>query len=146
MDRVDRAEHCLRILDYKSGGIEHRERRLTQEFAGRELQLGHYALAFALTEPGTEVDAAYYSIKEAKYSSTLNDACEKAGTSLAAFLAADELSRRRARELSQPNLPNLIEDALGEARAGRFPVAPGDCRYCELRAACRVGGFYEEWE
>ena len=146
VDRVDRGEHRLRVIDYKSGKIDHRRRRLLAEFADRDLQLGHYALAFSLSEPGVAVDAVYYSIKDADYSPSLAEVCAAAGTTVAAFLDADAGRRAVARAEGQPNLVNRIEDSLAIARAGQFPVAPGDCSYCDYRAACRVGRLYEEWE
>ena len=146
IDRVDRAPGRLRVIDYKSGTLDMRNQRLRREYAGRELQLAHYALAFHLGEPDTDIDAAFYSVREAKLSVSLSKACEADGLTLATFLDASAQGRARARETETHNLPNHIEDALGRARAGHFPVAPGDCGYCDFAAACRVGGRYEEWE
>jgi hypothetical protein len=33
---------------------------------------------------------------------------------------------------------------VARARAGDFPVTPGNCRYCDHVSACRVGPYYEE--
>ncbi len=147
-DRIDRGSGgSLRVVDYKTGGaLDHRNRRLEREFAGRDLQLGHYDLILKLAQPEVPVDGIYYSIYQAKDSRSLAEVCQSAGVALEEFLDGGAEGRARAVESGKPNLPNLIESHQRRARGGQFAVQPGDCGYCQFAAGCRVGGLIEEWE
>jgi RecB family exonuclease len=146
-DRIDRGPGgSLRVVDYKTGSIDHRNKRLQREFAGRDLQLGHYALILRLAQPEVPVDASFYSIYQAEESKSLAEVCESEGVEIADFLDASREGRASAVESGQPNLANLIEVHLRRARGGEFAVQPGDCGYCKFAAGCRVGGLIEEWE
>jgi RecB family exonuclease len=148
--KADRIDHgpggSLRVVDYKTGNIEFRNKRLDREFAGRDLQLGHYALILKLAQPEVAVDATYFSIYQAKASWSLAEVCESVGVALQDFLDAGGEGRSRALAAGMPNLANLIEAHIHRARRGRFAVQPGDCGYCKFAAGCRVGGLREEWE
>ncbi len=147
-DRLDQGPGgSLRVVDYKTGGsIDSRSKRLESVFAGRDLQLGHFALILKLAQPEVSVDGIYYSIFSAKESWSLAEVCESAGIKIDDFLDARAEGRARAVETGKPNLANLIEAHLHRARAGQLAVQPGDCGYCKFVAGCRVGGLIEEWE
>jgi len=146
-DRIDRGPGgSLRVVDYKAGRIESRNKRMLAEFDGRDLQLGHYALILKLAQPEVAVEASYFSIYQAKSSKSLADVCKASHLDVEDFLDASAEGRARATEDGQSNLPNLIEAHLRRARQGEFAVQPGDCRFCKFAAGCRVGGLYEEWE
>jgi RecB family exonuclease len=145
IDRVDRRPGGLRVIDYKTGGIASKQRNLADGFGQTQLQLAIYALLVreALGK-GSTVDAAYISISEAAISKTIAALCEQDAIDLDLFLATDEASRARCREEGLPNLVERIAQLVARARAGDFPVTPGNCRYCDHVSACRVGPYYEE--
>jgi RecB family exonuclease len=145
VDRVDRRAGGLRVIDYKTGGIDSKQRHLAEGFGETQLQLAIYALLVRQAlAPASTVDAAYISISEAKLSKTIATVCGQQEVDLELFLATDDASRARCRDEQLPNLVERIATLVARARAGEFPVTPGDCRYCDHVSACRVGPYYEE--
>ncbi|MHB8420893.1 MAG: PD-(D/E)XK nuclease family protein [Myxococcales bacterium] len=149
LDRVDRsvAPGRLRIIDYKSSGLGTHVRRLARGFGESELQLAVYALlARHGLAAGGAVDAAYVSIADAELNGSIAALAGKQGIDLDLFLAVDPASRERCRAEGLPNLAERIGELVAGASRGELPVTPGDCRGCDYASACRVGGYYEEWE
>jgi ATP-dependent helicase/nuclease subunit B len=122
IDRIDRGEGRLRVIDYKSGKAL-RHKQLEQKILrGTRLQLPLYALAVAefFEAPIEQVDGAIKPLvyaKGSKHEFTLKDTHAELDKTLALF----------------------VSSILG----GSFPAYPDDedinsCKYCPVRYACRT--------
>jgi hypothetical protein len=142
IDRLDERDRELRVVDYKRGRIDDKERRLKLLLGRQDLQLPMYAWLVSSAREHATVDALYLSIEKADRSATLGEICAKQDIDLATFLGPpvpDENGHPQA-------LANTLRRVIGDARAGRLPVVPGDCAHCAFSAACRVGARYEEFD
>ena len=68
-------------------------------------------------EPSARVDAAYLSLKDARRTKTL---------------------RENGVDLDALPLAGAVQDRVEKMRAGRFPVRPLSCDYCQLKPLCRL--------
>jgi RecB family exonuclease len=140
IDRLDERGEELRIVDYKRGSIEKKKRRLKLLLGRQDLQLPMYAWLVSSRRGRGTADALYLSVEKAARSKPLSKYCEEAGIDLETFLGppAPDVEDR------PPVLASTLRRVIGRARAGQLPVVPGDCAFCPLTAACRVGARYEE--
>ena len=101
----------LVVIDYKSGRVEPLRRKLQQALEP-EFQLALYVAAVKQQHPEAQVDAVYYSLRDAARTKPLPDV--------------------------QETLPAAVLERVTKMRAGLFPVRPLTCDYCELKPACRL--------
>jgi RecB family exonuclease len=143
IDRLDQRDRELRVVDYKRGRIDDKERRLKRLLGRQDLQLPVYAWLVSSARGRAAVDALYLSIEKADRSATLGEICAARDVDLASFLGPPESSDAGDHP---PAIASTLRKVIGEARAGRLPVVPGDCAHCSFSAACRVGARYEEFD
>src|SRR2546426_4481874 len=119
VDRIDRLpDGTLLVIDYKSSRIDSLNRRLKPEaLLAPEFQLPLYAGMLRQREPSARVDAAYLSLKDARRTKTL---------------------RENGVDLEALPLAGAVQDRVERMRAGRFPVRPLSCDYCQLKPLCRL--------
>jgi len=118
VDRIDRTEAGLTVIDYKTSGVTPAGVKDATGKANLDIQLAVYQDAIAQQYPEREIDsAAYYSLTKQKTISRPKKEPEE----LAAFAA------RVKTQLQQ----------------GHYPVAPDRdrhaCRYCDFDLVCRQG-------
>lgn len=142
IDRIDRTpDGRFVVLDYKSS----RSYRLRRKLRGDallmpEFQLPIYAAVLARRNPGARVDAQFVSIGDARRTSSLREALERAGVDVDALIETEPGARAalRAREPAPPNLADAVWQRVGDMRAGRFAVRSLSCEYCDLKPLCRI--------
>src|SRR5438132_324944 len=119
VDRIDRLpDGTLLVIDYKSSRIDSLNPRLKPEgLLAPEFQLPLYAAMLRQREPSARVDAAYFSLKDARRTKTL---------------------RENGVDLETLPLAGAVQDRVERMRAGRFPVRPLSCDYCQLKPLCRL--------
>ena len=119
VDRIDRLpDGTLLVIDYKSSRIDSLNPRLKPEgLLAPEFQLPLYAAMLRQREPSARVDAAYFSLKDARRTKTL---------------------RENGVDLEALPLAGAVQDRVERMRAGRFPVRPLSCDYCQLKPLCRL--------
>jgi hypothetical protein len=139
IDRLDARDGDLRVIDYKRGSIEAKERRLRRLLGRADLQLPVYAWLASAGRLGRAADALYFSVERAERSKALSEICMEHGIDLQAFLGP-----ARADAEGPQSLVTTLREVIGRARSGQLPVVPGDCANCPLSACCRVGPLYEE--
>jgi hypothetical protein len=123
------------VLDYKSGRIESLRRKLRADTLLRpEFQLAIYAALLRQREPLQRVDAQYLSLKNAKRTPTLLES----KIDLDALLELDPVRRAALRAQQKPNLADAVFERVQKMRDGSFEVRPLDCKYCDLKPACRL--------
>ena len=124
IDRIDRVDDKLILVDYKTGSTRINRRELEE---GRDFQMLTYtqALDSVHDEPGASAGGLFWHIRDLKTSGLIDNSNEE-------DMAA--LDRARAH----------IARNLQMGRAGQFPVQPkkvesGNCaRYCEYSRLCRM--------
>ena len=127
IDRIDMVDGRLFVVDYKSGGTLISRRDIEE---GRDLQIVFYMLALMsrFEEFGAEEEVAggmFWHLRNLKTSGRLSN---------------DNEDDRALLEQAK----TLIALKLEMARAGQFPVAPGNgeqdkcSRYCEYSRFCRM--------
>ena len=132
VDRIDRVDDALVVLDYKSSRIETLRRKLRADtLLAPEFQLAIYAALLRQREPLATVDAQYVSIRSARRTDTL----ARAKVDVDALL---ELDPSRRASLDKPNLANAVFAQVGKMRGGSFEVRPLDCSFCDLKPVCRL--------
>jgi len=121
LDRVDRGEGVIQVVDYKTGKFIPR----TQLQSGERLQLQLYALVAGEALQAKRLIARYAFLREPNTEWRLDDA-DKDDAALLAEAA---------------QVAAAVRD---DVAAGRFEVAPrpSDCpSYCAVRTICRVNQF-----
>src|SRR5207253_1606799 len=115
VDRIDRLpDGSLLVIDYKSSRIDSLNPRLKPEgLLAPEFQLPLYAAMLRQREPSARVDAAYFSLKDARRTKTL---------------------RENGVDLEALPLAGAVQDRVERMRAGRFPVRPLSCEGESARA------------
>ena len=132
IDRIDRAEGGLVVLDYKSSRIDTLRRKLRADtLLAPEFQLAIYAALLRQREPLATVDAQYVSIRSARRTETL----VKSKVDVEALLDLDPARRAVS---GKPNLANAVFERVGKMRGGLFEVRPLDCSFCDLKPVCRL--------
>lgn len=130
IDRVDRVEDGLVIIDYKSGSKQYPSTELEK---GRNFQMWTYALALRALEPQTSlVGGIFWHIENNTKSGNF------------AFPKDDVLLAKGKR---------YVADYIAQAQAGNFAVRPqklegGKCStYCEFAELCRIArtNIYKPW-
>lgn len=119
IDRVDRSEDGLILIDYKTGEPAGAKAKDTTGAAKLDVQLLVYASAAAQLAPGLDVaETYYYSIRQGKKS--------------------------KAKDLphdADPQIPALVDRLRHHLTTGSYPVDPdrdyAACNFCEAEAACR---------
>ena len=135
VDRVDRFDGTLVVLDYKSSRIETLRRKLRADtLLQPEFQLAIYAALLRQREPLSAVDAQYVSLKSADRTKPL----AKAGIDVSALLELDPARRAELRAQKKPNLADAVFQRVDSMRNGAFEVRPLDCGFCDLKPACRL--------
>ncbi len=118
VDRIDRTEVGLSVIDYKTSGVIPAGVKDTTGKTNLDIQLAVYQDAIAQLYPNEAIDtAAYYSLTKQKTISRP----QKDPTELAAF----------------------AEQVKSHLTQGHYPVAPDvdrkACRYCDYDLVCRQG-------
>jgi ATP-dependent helicase/nuclease subunit B len=116
-DRVDAGDPELTIVDYKTGGVYGFDRRAGTFNGGRRLQ--HIVYANVVEKRlGRGVQAFEYHFPSSRGQNTV----------------------RRYERSTYASGTELIARLLDGVAAGHFPPTedPGDCRFCDYRAICRV--------
>jgi RecB family exonuclease len=132
IDRIDRVDGRLVVLDYKSSRIESLRRKVREgTLLAPEFQLAIYAALLRQREPKERVDAQYISLRSARRTPTLAEAKFDVDALL-------ELDPARRAAIAAPNLANAVFERVGKMRAGIFEVRPLDCDFCDLKPACRL--------
>ncbi|MEW5739305.1 MAG: PD-(D/E)XK nuclease family protein [Myxococcota bacterium] len=135
VDRLDVSGSRVGVVDYKTSP---RERSVAaEELLVSDFQLPFYAWAMRQLRPGAALQGAWVGIKKAK-ALLLSDVLEARGGDLSGLLAHDEATRKKLEEEDKPNLPNAVHGLLGRLRRGEFGARPTTCKYCELKAVCRI--------
>jgi RecB family exonuclease len=120
IDRIDRREEGLVLIDYKSGGTIPKGIKDQEDKAKIDLQLPLYkTVGGASLYPGERVDKTmYYSLSKAK-----------------------DISPRQV--ISETELREIVEGFKQHFQTGTYPVAPDRdreaCRYCSNELVCRQG-------
>ncbi len=119
VDRIDLLpDGTLLVIDYKSSRVDSLSPRLKpQALLAPEFQLPLYAAMLRQREPSARVDAAYLSLKDARRTKTL---------------------RENGVDLDALPLAGAVQARVEKMRAGRFPVRPLSCDYCQLKPLCRL--------
>ena len=119
IDRLDRAEGAIRLIDYKSGGIPTAKDILS----GQRLQLSIYALAVETLLPGLQcTEALYLPVGKPAPREALG------------------LHGKRGWDQRAPNTLAAVGRAVTEMRGGAFPPLPAagrSCGGCQAIHACR---------
>jgi ATP-dependent helicase/DNAse subunit B len=134
IDRIDAGEGSAGVIDYKTTvgkPLELREALLTSDF-----QLPFYLLAVKQWQPAHRLDAAWIGMQKRDVR-TLTSVLEK-GAQVDELLAVDAPTRALAAREQRPNVANAVHALLGKLRAGDFSARPSQCKYCELKAVCRI--------
>ncbi|MBE9239963.1 PD-(D/E)XK nuclease family protein [Synechocystis salina] len=120
IDRIDRREEGLVLIDYKSGGTLPKGIKDQEDKAKIDLQLPLYkAVGGASLYPGEHVaKTLYYSLSKAK-----------------------DISPRQV--ISETELREILEGFKQHFQTGTYPVSPDRdrdaCRYCTNELVCRQG-------
>jgi RecB family exonuclease len=142
IDRIDKTqEGGFVVLDYKSSRSYRLRRKLREDaLLSPEFQLPLYAAVLARRNPGARVDAQYVSIGDARRTTSLREAMERAGVDVDALIETDPGKRTllRARVPPPPNLADEVWRRVGDMREGRFPVRSLSCDFCDLKPLCRI--------
>ena len=119
VDRIDLLpDGTLLVIDYKSSRVDSLSPRLKPHaLLAPEFQLALYAAMLRQHEPSARVDAVYLSLKDARRTKTL---------------------RENGVDLDALPLAGAVQDRVEKMRAGRFPVRPLSCDYCQLKPLCRL--------
>jgi ATP-dependent helicase/nuclease subunit B len=119
VDRVDDGDSGLTIVDYKTGSLFGFDRRFGTFYGGRRLQHIVYARIVERLL-GRRVEAFEYHFPSSRGQNTV----------------------RRYERSAYASGTELIARLLDGVAAGHFPPTenPGDCRFCDYRAICRVAG------
>jgi ATP-dependent helicase/DNAse subunit B len=119
VDRIDLLpDGTFLVIDYKSSRVDSLSPRLKpQALLAPEFQLALYAAMLRQREPSARVDAAYLSLKDARRTKTL---------------------RENGVDLEALPLAGAVQERVEKMRAGRFPVRPLSCDYCQLKPLCRL--------
>jgi RecB family exonuclease len=132
IDRIDRSNGSLVVVDYKSRSAGSLRAKLRADaILAPELQLAVYAAAVQQHNPLARVDAQYVSIRDAQRTKTLAEASK---LDLGALLELDPARRPP----DKPNLADAVHAQATQMRAGRFEVRPLDCSFCDLKPVCRL--------
>jgi ATP-dependent helicase/DNAse subunit B len=134
IDRIDLGDGHAGVIDYKTTvgkPLDLREALLTSDF-----QLPFYLLAVKQWHPEHLVDAAWIGMQKRDVR-TLSSVLEK-GARVDELLAVDAPSRAIAAREGRLNVANAVHGLLGKLRAGDFSARPTGCKYCELKAVCRI--------
>jgi len=117
--RFDRQpDGSLMVLDYKSGRKDSLTPKLKPEvLLAPEFQLALYVEMLRRREPGTRVDAAYLSLRDAQRTRSL---------------------RASGIDLEALPIAQAVEERVARMRAGRFEARPLSCDHCPLEPACRL--------
>jgi len=102
-----------------------------------DFQLPFYLWAMRQRRPGTALAGAWVGIKKPK-AVQLAEALKERQGDVTTLLEADPARRAELAKEDKPNLPNAVHGLLAKLRRGDFGARPTECRYCELKAVCRI--------
>lgn len=136
IDRVDVLPGQVGVLDYKTSPKDRGE--AAEALLTFDFQLPFYLWAMRQHRPGAAVTGAWVGIKRPKSLRLEDVLAAKNEGDVAGLLAADAPTRRQLAEEEKPNLPNAVHGLLAKLRAGDFGARATSCRYCELKAVCRI--------
>lgn len=136
IDRVDVMPGQVGVLDYKTSPKNPGE--VAEALLASDFQLPFYLWAMRQHRPGTAVTGAWVGIKRPKALRLEAVLAEKEDGDVTGLLASDAPTRRTLADEGKPNLPNAVHGLLAKLRAGDFGARATSCRYCELKAVCRI--------
>jgi ATP-dependent helicase/DNAse subunit B len=135
IDRVDATPERVGLLDYKSSGRD--RSAAAKELLVSDFQLPFYLWAMRQVRPDAALAGAWVGIKKLK-AVQLQDALQVRGGDVETLLERDPEKRAALAAEDTPNLPNAVHALLARLRRGDFGARATDCKYCELKAVCRI--------
>ena len=134
IDRVDADDRRLLVLDYKNsrGERDHRGKLDEEALGTTSFQPPLYLLAAMREAPGREELGVTYGLLRS--TERVRPWRPPPGDG---FLALDPARRAEVRAAGGRTFADAVVAAVGEVRAGRFPIASADCTGCPYGAVCR---------
>jgi len=137
IDRLDRGERGIGVIDYKSGLIAN-GKRLVENLLATDFQLPLYLYAARASGEEGELKAALLSLRSAKSTHLEEALAHHASQSLDELLSTNPDVRRRMDAQRGKNLANAIQSLLAKLRQGHFPIRAEDCSFCAFQPVCRI--------